>query len=243
MADQSSAAIHDTPELNPTLDRAGLRDEFRRKGRVHIASVLTPKSAERLQHCLAKETQWSVTFNQGADFLDVAYGTLEERSKLALESRRRARNDFAFFHDSHALSRDGEPYAPPNHAFAGLVAFLNAPEFLGFVRDVTGQDEIALADAKATLFQPGDYRTRQDGMDERKNRLAAYEISMTPAWRVDWGGTLEFLGLSGHIEKGFVPTFNTLTLFAVPRTHFVSQVALHGGLRYAVSGWLRSGER
>ena len=92
----------------------------------------------------------------------------------------------------------------------------------------------------ATLFQPGDYFTRQDGAAYGKNRIAGYMLSMTPAWRVDWGGALEFIGGTGHIAKGYVPSFNTLTVFAVPQAHFVSQVALHGGLRYAVSGWLRS---
>lgn len=243
MSDERSGFGRHGLELNPELDRALFAETFARQRLVQIPSLLTAASAERLHRALAHDTPWTLSHNIDGPGKEIANLAPVDRMKLAMELRRRARHDFAYFHDSHVLSHDGEPYAAPNHTFAGLVAFLNAPEFLGFVRDVTGRAEIALADATATLFQPGDYRTRQDGMGERKNRLAAYEISMTPAWRVDWGGTLEFLGLSGHIEKGFVPTFNTLTLFAVPRTHFVSHVALHGGLRYAVSGWLRSGER
>jgi SM-20-related protein len=159
--------------------------------------------------------------------------------KLAIESWQRARDHFAFFYDSHRLSEDGEAYARPTHTFAGLVSILKAPDFLRFIRSVTGM-EIALADAEATLFRPGDYLTRQDGTAQGKNRVAGYVLSMTRAWRLDWGGALEFIGDAGHIDKGYVPTFNTLTVFQVPRLHFVSQVALHGGLRYAVSGWLRS---
>src|SRR4030095_1578629 len=111
-----------------------------------------------------------------------------DRMTLALESCQRARDHFAYFHDSHQLSRDGEAYARPGHAFAGLVDFLNGSAFLGFIRGVTGLDGIALADAEATLFRPGDYLTRQDGMAEGKNRVAGYELSLTPAWRLDWGG-------------------------------------------------------
>lgn len=230
-------------ELNPELDRALFAETFARQRLVQIPSLLTVASAERLRRALAQETPWTLTHNMDGSRKEMANLAPVDRMRLAIESRGRARRDFAYFYDSHALSREGEPYAPPNQTFAELVALVNAPEFLGLVRAVTGRNEIALADAEATLFQPGDYRTREDGTLERKNRLAAYEIAMTPAWRVDWGGMLTFIGSSGHIEKGFVPTFNTLTLFAVPRTHFVSHVALHGGLRYAVSGGLRTGER
>lgn len=161
--------------------------------------------------------------------------------QLAIQSLSRARDRFAFFHDSHELSHDGEPDARAGHTLAALVALLNGPEFMGFVRCVTGMEQIALANATAMLFQAGDYVTRQDGTAQGGRRsLAAYELSLTPAWNLDWGGILSFIDASGHIARGYVPTFNTLTLFSVPSVHFVSQVALHGGLRYSVGGWLRS---
>ena len=243
MSEQRNGFGPHGPELNPGLDGAGLAEAFARQRLIQIPSVLGTASAERLHRALTHETPWTLSHNIDGTCRQVANLAPEDRLKLALGDRHRARENFAFFHDSHALSDDGEPYARPGHPFAGLVSFLNAPGFLSFIRRVTGLDEIGLADAEATLFRPGDYLTRQDGTAAGKNRLAAYVLSMTPAWRLDWGGALEFIGGSGHIAKGFVPNFNTLTVFAVPRIHFVSQVALHGGLRYAVSGWLRSGGR
>jgi SM-20-related protein len=240
VADHHPAALHDTPELNPALDRAGLTEEFRRKGRVHIASVLTAKSAERLHRCLAKETQWSVTFNQGADFLDVAYATLEERSKLALSAMRRASNDFQYVFDNHRLSRSGEPYPDPAHHLARIVEFLNSPPVLGFVRGVTGLSAIAWADAQATLYRPGDFLTLHDDRIGGPKRLAAYVLSMTPDWRAEWGGVLQFLDERGHIDEGYVPAFNALNLFRVPVLHSVSQVAIFGGMRYSVTGWFHA---
>jgi SM-20-related protein len=232
----------DRPELNPGIDATALAEAFARSQCIQIPAVLTTASAERLLHVLAEETPWVLTHNIDGTRRQIPNPAPAERMTLALESRQRARDHFAFFYDGHQLSQDGEAYARPGHAFAGLVAFLNGPEFLGFIRRVTGM-EIGMADAEATLFRPGDYLTRQDGMAEGKNRRAGYMLSMTPAWRLDWGGALEFVGPTGHVAKGYVPTFNTLTVFAVPSLHFVSQVALHGGLRYAVSGWLRSARR
>jgi Rps23 Pro-64 3,4-dihydroxylase Tpa1-like proline 4-hydroxylase len=240
VADHPSTAIHDTPELNPALDRAALTEEFRRKGRVHIASVLTPKSAERLQHCLAKETQWSVTFNQGSDFMDVAYASLAERSKLAIGAMRRATSDFQYVFDNHRLSRNGEPYPESTHHLARIVEFLNSPPVLGFVRGVTGLGAIAWADAQATLYRPGDFLTLHDDRIGGHKRLAAYVLSMTPDWRAEWGGVLQFLDERGHIDEGYVPAFNALNLFRVPVLHSVSQVAIFGGMRYSVTGWFHA---
>lgn len=240
MAHHPSAAIHDTPELNPALDRLGLADEFRRKGRVHIARVLTPKSAERLQRCLANETQWSVTFNNGQDFMDVTYADLAERSKLAISAMRRAANEFQYVFDNHRLSRNGEPYPDPEHHLARIVAFLNSPPVLDFVRGVTGLGAIAWADAQATLYRPGDFLTLHDDRVGGHKRLAAYVLNLTQDWRAEWGGVLQFLDERGHIDEGYVPAFNALNLFRVPALHSVSQVAIFGGMRYSVTGWFHA---
>jgi hypothetical protein len=239
MAQYSSATTDAVPELNPTLDRGGLSSEFRRKGRVHIQNVLTSSAAERLNRCLVKETKWSVTFNQGADFLDVAYGTLEERSQLALGAMRRA-SGFQYVFDNHRLSRDGEPYPEPAHYFARIVDFLNSRPVLAFVRGVTGLDDIAWADAQATLYRPGDFLTLHDDRTGGHKRQAAYVLNLTPVWRAEWGGILQFLDEAGHIDEGYVPAFNALNLFRVPMLHSVSQVAIFGGLRYSVTGWFHA---
>jgi len=240
MAEPASSATDATPELSPALDRVGLSGEFRRKGRVHIRNALTPRSAERLHRCLAKETKWSVTFNKGGDFLDVAYATLEERSQLALSAMRRASSEFQYVFDNHRLSRDGEPYPDPAHCLARIVEFLNSPHVLGFLRDVTGLQAIAWADAQATLYRPGDFLTLHDDLTGGHKRLAAYVLNMTPNWRAEWGGVLQFLDESGHIDEGYVPVFNALNLFRVPMLHSVSQVAIFGGLRYSVTGWFHA---
>jgi Rps23 Pro-64 3,4-dihydroxylase Tpa1-like proline 4-hydroxylase len=164
----------------------------------------------------------------------------QDRMMLALQSRSRARERFTFFHDSHELSGDGERDSGGDHALAALAAFLNGPEFMRLVRTVTGMENIGRADATAMLFRPGDFLTRRDGTEEGVDRVAAYELSLTPAWNLDWGGILSFVDSAGHIARGYVPTFNTLTLFSIPAVHFVSHVALYGGLRYSVAGWLGS---
>ena len=228
------------PALNPAVDRTVLAEMFRTRGRVHIPNVLTRASAERLYRCLAQETKWTLTLNNGRDFLDVENATLEERNKLALSAWQRARNDFQYLFDNHRLSRAGEPYEDQAHYLARIMEFLNSPALLGFVREITGLSDIAWTDAQATLYRPGDFLNVHDDSKGGHKRLAAYVLNMTPAWRPDWGGVLQFVSPSGNIEEGYVPTFNALNVFRVPKLHFVSHVAPYGGYRYSVTGWFHA---
>jgi len=239
-ATQAFVADDSLPALNPAVDRTVLADMFRARGRVHIPNVLTRASAERLYRCLAQETKWTLTLNNGRDFLDVENVTLEERNKLALSAWQRARNDFQYLFDNHRLSRAGEPYADQTHYLARIMEFLNSPALLGFVREITGLSDIAWTDAQATLYRPGDFLNVHDDTKGGRKRLAAYVLNMTPAWRPDWGGVLQFVSPSGNIEEGYVPTFNALNVFRVPKPHFVSHVAPYGGYRYSVTGWFHA---
>lgn len=228
------------PELNPRLDRAALTKEFARTGRIHIPDILTEASAVRLYRALHQETPWTVTLNKGQDFLDFEKLTPEERGRMALGAFERAHSNFQYIFDNHRLSRNGEPYFDPGHYLAKLVAFLNAPHFLAFMREVTGLDAIAWTDAQATLYRPGDFLTTHDDQTGGHKRLAAYVLNMTPGWRPDWGGILQFIDGRGHVAEGYVPAFNALNVFRVPALHAVSQVAFYGGYRYSITGWFHA---
>jgi len=95
-------------------------------------------------------------------------------------------------------------------------------------------------DAQATLYRPGDFLTVHDDSIGGHKRLAAYVLNLTPIWRADWGGVLQFLGTDGHVEEGYVPCFNALNVFRVPTQHLVSQVALYGSSRYSITGWFHA---
>ena len=111
------------------------------------------------------------------------------------------------------------------------------------MRAVTGDDTIAFADAQATRFDPGHFLTCHDDKVGGKSRRVAYVLSLSPVWRPDWGGALQFFGVDGNIEQAYVPTYNAINLFRVPSDHSVSIVApFAGASRYSITGWLRSGK-
>ena len=97
------------------------------------------------------------------------------------------------------------------------------------------------ADAQASRYRPGHILTAHNDLSVGKNRLYAYVLNLTREWRADWGGTLVFYGEDGHVEQGWVPSFNALNLFAVPMGHAVTQVGAHAATdRLSIVGWLRS---
>jgi Rps23 Pro-64 3,4-dihydroxylase Tpa1-like proline 4-hydroxylase len=231
------------PMLNPRLDRARLAEAFARTGRIHIPQILTEDSAQRLFYALERETPWSITFNEGEEHLEFAGVQPGEQQKMAYAAWNRARSgDFQFFHHRHRLSASGEPYANPTHYHAKLVAFLTAPDVMDFIREVTGAHDIAWVNIMATLYKPLDFLTLHDDDVQGDQRRIAYVLNMTPAWRPDWGGALQFFDGHGNIEEGYMPAFNALNLFRVPMLHSVAQVTPFGGNRYAVTGWYHSGE-
>ena len=239
MADTLSSAI-DAPALHAGIPLVVSANEFRSKGRTQVPTVLARDSALRLYRELQRETRWTVTFNERGKQCEVERCDPESRAQLIRAAWERARDRFQFIYDRHDLSMNRAPYRDRGHYFSELVRFLNAPEFLGAARRITGMTEIAWADAQATLYRPGDFLTLHDDGIGGTKRLAAYVLSMTPDWRADWGGLLLFFDGKGNVTEGYTPAFNVLNVFRVPAKHAVTLVAPFGGMRYSVTGWLHA---
>ena len=111
---------------------------------------------------------------------------------------------------------------------------------LALLRRIIGDDSIARVDGQATRYLGGHFLTAHDDNVTGKNRVAAYVLSLTPAWRTEWGGLLQFHDNAGDVSGAFAPCFNALHLFRVPQLHSVTYVTPFAGApRYSVTGWLR----
>ena len=233
-----------TLRLSPALDATALGAAFRARRRLHIPGVLDPDSAGALVDAMEAFDAWKVSVSAAGEFFE-----LPLKGRRAAEPAKQswidgARIDGAdprmqYVFDTRRL--DLEADEGPRDAVGAVPAFLNGPEFLAFVRAVTGDDRIDFADAQATRYRPGHVLTGHDDVAEGKNRLYAYVLNLTRDWRADWGGVLAFEGAGGHIEEGFAPAFNALNIFAVPMRHAVTQVASFAPRdRLSITGWLRS---
>lgn len=242
LQDRKSADETNAPGLNPALDREVLAAEFARRGHVQIPQLLNRESAQRMHTCLVEETPYSLIFNDGEKQLEYHDLTQQQRQDFTRAAWRRVGlHAFQFLYEQHILTLDGSTYADPNHYWARVTDFLNGSQFLDLAREITGMPDIAFADAQASVYRAGHFLTSHGDESATAKRQAAYVLSLTPSWRPEWGGLLEFIGQDGHIESGYVPNFNSLRLFRVPINHYVSCVAPYAMAgRYSITGWLRA---
>jgi SM-20-related protein len=104
-------------------------------------------------------------------------------------------------------------------------AFLNEQQFLDFVRRVTGREHISAATTVACRYLPGHfYATHVDTIAGSTHRLS-YVFNLTHRWNPQWGGILQFMGRDGNVMAGYVPRFNSLSLFVASLEHSVTFVA------------------
>jgi hypothetical protein len=235
-----------TPRLAdlPEARRAAIRARLAATGRGQVTDLLAAEDAQALS-AAAGEAPYNTVTRRGSGHVDLpaawlASLTPPQKTGLGEVIQTSARSEFQYLYDNHPiydLSQMGQ--AEP--VWAGLVDFLNGEAFLGLMRDLTGDPELALADAQLTRFRPGHFLTQHDDHAEGKGRRYAYVLGLSPAWSIDWGGLLAFHGDDGNVSEAFTPRFNTLNLLKTPQPHSVTQVALNaGGDRLSVTGWLRT---
>ena len=248
----TTPAMNDIParapelKLHPGLRADGIRPVFTRFGRMHLPGVLDAASARSLATALAGNVPWQMHFNDGESVYDVPardYDALPEAERASLRNAiwARARDGFQYCFDNFSLSDARERGEHLDSPLMRALDFMQSEPVLDFVRRATGLAAIRTADAQATRYRPGDFLTAHDDRDEAKGRLAAYVLNMTPTWRTDWGGLLQFIDADGHVAEAYAPAFNALNVFHVPQPHAVSLVAPFAGqARLSVTGWFRA---
>lgn len=233
-------------KVNPRLDVASLAAAYASQRRVQIRDFLEPSCADLLFAHLKAETRWKLIFNQGDKLFELGradHGAMDDQSKqqLDLAVYKGARAGFQYRFENIRVPDSAEDRAASGSLLDAFGAFLSSDAVLSLLKRITGDDQINHADAQATAYAPGHFLTTHDDEVAGKGRRAAYVLSLTPAWSVDWGGLLLFTNGDGLVERAIAPAFNTLNLFAVPQPHCVTTVAPFApNRRYSVTGWLRS---
>jgi Rps23 Pro-64 3,4-dihydroxylase Tpa1-like proline 4-hydroxylase len=234
--------------LNPDLDLPSLTREYAEVGRVRIRDLLEREGAIQLWEHLESRADWWHLINTPEGVLEydrAARSKMSSRQRAALDERvfEGARLGFQYRYEGLRVP-DDETVAQGADLLADFAELMSSDPMLDMLRTVTGYRELSFTDGHATSYGPGDFLTGHDDDVPGKDRLAAYVFGVTPAWRPEWGGLLLFHGADDSTVSGNVPRFNTLDLFSVPQRHSVSIVTPSAPRRrYAVTGWLRKGQR
>lgn len=232
--------------LNPALDAAALAEEYRHAGRVSIANILEPASAEALHQHLRARTDWLQVVNSGDAFYELtraARADMAEAQRGALEQAvyAGARYGFQYRYETVRVPDDDAARAASDDALCAFARWWSDGPPRALLAAITGCETITFADAQATAYGPGDFLTSHDDLVEGKHRVAAYVLSLTPKWRMEWGGLLLFHDAGDPTAQAVAPVFNQLNLFAVGQMHSVSEVTRAAAYRrYSITGWLRT---
>jgi len=226
-------------------DIDALKDRYNRDGVVRIDNLFAPDVADAIHSVLLRGTPWHIVHSDKAGDA-ITYSPKEWRDVEPSARRQalsdmlgRARDGFAYFYSCYPMIDSYLAGDDPEWPLHRMTEFLNSPEMHNFVKTITGESEVRKLDAQATLYARGHFLNEHDDTGTEAERRAAYVMGFTKDWRADWGGQLIFLE-DGRVIDGFSPSFNTMTIFKVPRRHIVTQVTNFAGLgRYSITGWLR----
>jgi Rps23 Pro-64 3,4-dihydroxylase Tpa1-like proline 4-hydroxylase len=163
----------------------------------------------------------------------------QARDQLNRGIRERAARNLGYTYLAYPMIEALQTGSDPGHPIHALTQFLNSPEFVAFGAAIIGETGITKVDAHASMYQRGHYLTRH--ADDGVHRRAAYTIGFSRDWQPDWGGLLLFLDDKQDVRSGFVPRFNTLTIFDGLRPHSVTSVSQFAPKpRVSIAGWFRA---
>ena len=226
-------------------DFAAASERLARTGRTRVPGLFGAGAEALHAAILAPDQPWVRTFLNplGADIpvatLDAS--SPEDQDHVTQQAYAGATGGLQFLFDRLRLGPAREAGMATPQILFDLLDLFNTEVFLDFARRLTGDDRIAFSDGQVTRYLPGHFLNRHSDANPKTERLYAYVLNLSPGWRAEWGGLLQFLDEGGDITETFVPSFGALNVFAVPQMHAVSTVApFAGGPRYSVTGWWRA---
>jgi Rps23 Pro-64 3,4-dihydroxylase Tpa1-like proline 4-hydroxylase len=227
-------------------DETELTKAFAQDGIVRIRKFLPHETAASLHAHLRGRSDWQQVFNSGDKFFELDRSTraeMEPERQAELENAiyAGARTGFQYRFETIRVPDGAEERAAEGGPLSRLAQWMSTGGTRDFLRRVTGCGDIAFADAQGTAYSPGDFLTGHDDAFEGKNRRAAYVFSLTPVWRLEWGGLLIMHGEGDAPARAYTPEMNVLTIFRVGQMHSVSEVTRAAAYRrYSITGWLRA---
>lgn len=233
--------------FNESIDIAAVRARLAREGRTQVADYLQPEAAERLRHCLREDVPWTLALRDGDGPRTIDSDTYAAMSPEALETllrdiaRSACGGEYRFAYDSYMMVRAYKEGRDPDLLLHRVLEVFNSPDYIAFIRALTGDDGIHRVNAQATRYRRGHFLRYHTDIDSEEGRRYAYVLNLTREWRADWGGLLQFIDEQGRVVETFLPRWNSLSLFKVPAGHAVSLVAPWAGEeRLAITGWALS---
>ncbi len=229
--------------LNMNQDFSKYAYQLQTQGRVQIPSYLDENLAEHLYHCLHKDVPWDLAFrDEEVDrvFSSAELQSLDSDALVEIKNQLKALEPkkYSYHYHTYMMVTAYLERRNPNLFLNTFLEMLNSPNYINFIRQLTGQNNINKINAQATKYVDGDFLRAHNDLNSTEGREFAYVINLTKDWKDGFGGKLTFLDEENQKEGDFFPSFNSLSIFKVPKMHKVSKVKGTDKSRYAITGWL-----
>lgn len=227
-------------------DQDALAQSFARDGIVRIPAVLDEQAAADLHTMLRGRSDWLQVFNSGDKLFELSRDLRRDlpagkQAELDQAIYAGAREGFQYRYETIRVPDSRAEREASDDPLFAVAQEMSAPPALDILRRITAASDIHYADAQGTAYSPGDFLTGHDDSFAGKNRRAAYVFSLTPVWRLEWGGLLVMHGEGDAPARAYLPGMNVMTIFRVGQMHSVSEVTRAAAYRrYSVTGWLRA---
>jgi len=229
--------------LDSKRDHA-ISEEFYECRRVNVSNFMEPNSAEKLYHELSTQTEWSTYFtSDGRKYQAPAdaqrnYSTDQQRELVGLAYQSARNGGTAYLYDEGHPTYSEETTPTPISLFNKLV---NGPRFREKLRFSSRGDAIVRVDARAFRLRARHFvslRARPILESHPDRCVAWYSYNLTPVWKAEWGGALEFRGKHAGDIAGYAPAFNCLTIAGCPQAHWFNAVseAAYGNVYMIMGG-------
>lgn len=231
----------DDIKINKKINFADYSETLQNKGRVQIHNFFATDTAEQLHNIVHQHSPWYLAYNEFNNFYESSY---EEVKKLPPDVKKqfmdgfyqRARSHFQYVFKQYYITQAIKLGEDSQLNF--MEKYVNSAPFLDIMRTLANDKNINWVDTFASAYEPGHFLTRHDDVHQKNDRVLAYTVGMTKDWNPNWGGNLVFYDDDNNITEGFIPRFNTLSVFTIPQQHAVQFVAPFAEKdRVSLLGW------
>ncbi|MRX27726.1 2OG-Fe(II) oxygenase family protein [Kangiella sp. HZ709] len=228
--------------INSEINFQEYANLLKNDGRVQIPNYLEPSLAENLYQCLKHDVNWDLAYRIESDILipsdDLVNFQARELSLIKEQLNQINPQEYSYMYHTYMMITAYIEQRNPGLLLDRFLEMLNSPNYVSFLRQLTGQSNIVKINAQATKYIKDDFLRPHNDFNENEGREFAYVINLTKDWESEFGGQLCFLDSEQKIEEKYLPTFNSLSLFKVPKMHQVSKVVKTDKPRLAITGWL-----
>lgn len=235
-------------EINSDHSTEKIREELSQRWRVRVDNFLMAHSAAHLYHHLVDELPWRTFVVSDGRLLGTPAGvaiSAEEDRQIVEHAQIGTRKGFASVYDADYVAAEDSasavagfenPEAPEKSLLDGA---MNTSSLRGFIGELLGLHGALQIHTQVLRLRPGHFVTFHSALrtPRRRYQRAEFFLHLTPVWRPEWGGILEFRNPDGRTIEGFAPSFNSLDVFTYPQGHWISPVsAFAQGARLGIVG-------